>query len=380
MADVIETVSEDDGSIRVALMRGEEELSRTFIFPMTIRIGRAEVRMDGIGGVATPEEHRHRGYSRRVLEAAVDLMTAGEAPLSMLYGIPHFYPRYGYATLGPEYTIAPVSLDERAELPASYVARDGRPGDLAALQRLYRDEIACAVGPVARDDTWWVWRKLERALAPGTDEVRVVERDGRIVGYAWRASFCWWMQHIAEDRPPALRIGEAFAADLDAAEAVLAMCRRWARALDQPVLALAIPPDGRVGRATQLQNCRTTALYGDESEYMGRTTGLHALLRAIVPELDSRWRAAGLAPFTATIATGVERVTVSGDETGIAVDAGVPGGFAMALDPGTVARLALGGFDPELTLARHDLPADMMRVLAVLFPKRTPYIYPADRF
>ena len=380
MADVIRTIPEDDGSIRVALMRGEEELSRTFVIPMTIRIGRAEVRVDGIGGVATPEQHRHRGYSRRVLEVAVDLMTSGDAPLSMLYGIPHFYPKYGFATLGPEWTIAPVSLDERIDLPDGSTARDGAPGDLAALQRLYRHETGHAVGPVVRDDSWWVWRKLEQALEPGKDQVRVLERDGRVAGYAWRASYSWWMQQIAEDRPPALRIGEAFAADLDAAEAMLAVCRLWARALDLPVLTLAIPPDCRVGRAAQLQGSRVTALYGDEAEFMGRTTGLHALLRAMAPELDARWRPAGMTPFSATIATGVERVTISGDETGVAVDAGLPGGVEVALDPGTVARLALGGFDPELVLARHDLPAAMMRVLGALFPKRTPYIYPADRF
>ena len=380
MADVIRTFSEDHSRIRVALMRGEEELSRTYIIPMTIRIGLAEVRMDGIGGVATPEEHRNRGYSRRVLESAVNQMTAGDAPLSTLYGIPHFYSKYGFATLGPEYTIAPVSLDERNELPVGYTDRDGEPGDLSALRRLYRDETACAVGPVVRDGSWWVWQKLEQDLAHGAGEVRVLERDGRVVGYAWRASFSWWMQHLAEDRPPALRIGEAFAVDVDAAEAVLAMGRRWARALDLPVLTLAIPPDNTVGRVAQLQNCRVTALYSDDAEFMGRVTGLRALMRAMLPELELRWQTAGMAPFTATIATGGERVTLSGDENGLALDAGLPGEFEVALDPGTLARLALGGFDPELVLARQNLPAAMIRLLGALFPKRTPYIYPADRF
>ena len=41
MADVIRTRPDFRGSTRVALMRGEEELSRTLIFPMTLRVGRA---------------------------------------------------------------------------------------------------------------------------------------------------------------------------------------------------------------------------------------------------------------------------------------------------------------------------------------------------
>jgi predicted N-acetyltransferase YhbS len=380
MADVIRTRPDFRGSTRVALMRGDEELSRALVFPMTIRIGRAEVRMDGIGGVATADAHRNRGYSRRVMEAAVHLMTAGDAALSTLYGIPHFYPRFGYATLGPEYTVAPASLDERADLPTGYSDRPGEPGDLLALQQLYRNETARSVGPEVRGGDWWVWKELETALAAGAGEVRVLEREGRIAGYAWRASFGWWMEQIAEDRPPALRIGEAFAVDPGAAEAVLALCRRWSRDLGLPVVTLAVPPDCRVGQAAQLQNCRVTALYGDESEFMGRAVGLRALMQAMLPELEARWEVAGLPPFAATIVTGGERATISGDETGIAVDAGLPGDIEVALDAGTLARLALGGFEPRLALSRSDAPAAMMRVLEALFPKRTPYIYPADRF
>jgi hypothetical protein len=380
MADVIRAIPEARGITRVALMRGDEELSRTLIFPMTIRVGRATLRMDGIGGVETPERHRHRGYSRRVLEAAVDTMTAGDAVLSTLYGIPHFYPKFGYATLGPEYTLAPASLDERSELPERLIAREGAPGDLAALQWLYRDETACAVGPVVRDDDCWVWADLERALTPGAGEVRVAERDGRVVGYAWRSSGCWWMQQISRDRPPALRIGEAFAADLDGADAVLAMCRRWAAELELPALTFAIPPDCRVASAAQLQNVRVTALYGDEAEFMGRSTGLRALLRAMLPELEARWRNAGLPSFVITIVTGDERATLTGDETGVAVDAGLAGDVEVRLDPGTVARLVMGGFAPALTLARASLPGAATCALEALFPKRVPYIYPADRF
>jgi hypothetical protein len=382
MTDVIRYIPDERGITVVALMRGDEELSRTLVVPMTIQLGQARLRMDGIGGVATPEEHRHRGYSRRVLEAAVEFMTAGDAVLSTLYGIPHFYPKYGFATLGPEYTIAPTSLAERAELAGGYTARDGAPGDLPALKRLYRDETACAIAPLVRDDGWWVWDELARALEPGTGEVRVVERGGEVAGYAWRASGCWWMRQISRDRPPALRIGEAFAADRDAADAVLAMCRRWASDLDLPVTTLAIPPTCRVGSAAQLQNTRITALYGDEMEFMGRSVGLVALLRALLPELEARWRpvSAGIPAFAITLVTGDERVTLAGDEDGIAVDTSRPGDATLRLDPGTVARLVTGGFEPELTLDSHRLPAAIMQVLAVLFPRQVPYIYPADRF
>ena len=57
-----------DGSTTVELLVDAQSVSRATIIPMTIRIGAATVRMDGIGGVATDDAHRYQGYSRRVLE------------------------------------------------------------------------------------------------------------------------------------------------------------------------------------------------------------------------------------------------------------------------------------------------------------------------
>ncbi|MDQ3613236.1 MAG: GNAT family N-acetyltransferase, partial [Chloroflexota bacterium] len=68
MTDEMRHISGDRGITTVVLMRGEERLSSTEVIPMTMQVGHARLRMDGIGGVATAEEHRYKGYSRRVLE------------------------------------------------------------------------------------------------------------------------------------------------------------------------------------------------------------------------------------------------------------------------------------------------------------------------
>ena len=367
---------------RVALMRGDEELSRTLVVPMTMRLGHATLRMDGIGGVATPEQHRHKGYSRRVLEAAVAYMTAGDAVLTTLYGIPHFYPKYGFATLGPEYGIQPRSLDERRDLPAGLSTRDGQPGDLAAIKRLYRAETDRAYGPLVREEGWWTWDVIEEGLQPGANEIKVVERAGAVVGYAFRATKCWWLDQWNRKDPEGLKIGEAFAADPSAADAVLAASRQWATDLGQTKVELAVPKTSRVGFAATLQNTIVAESFSDDAEFMGRSTGLLALLRALVPELEARWRpSSGSAPeFAVTIVTEGERVTICGSENGIVIDSDRPGDIEMALNPGTVARLVFGGFDPEAVLERLNVPRAGVPILAMLFPKHVPYIYPVDRF
>ncbi len=382
MAAEIRTIPTERGVVRIALVRGDEELSQTLVVPMTLRIGRAEVRMDGIGGVATPEQHRNRGYSRRVLEAAVDYMRAGDAALSTLYGIPHYYPKFGFATIGPEYTLWLRSLDTRTALPEGITEREGCPADLPMLQGLYRAGTARAYGAVVRDDDWWVWEQLETALKARASEVRVVQRGGRVVGYAWRGSDFWWMQHLQRDTEPGLKIAEAFAADHVAADAVLAMCRRWARSLGQERCALAMPPESRVVRAAMFQDASLTIRHHDEAEFMGRVTGLTVLLQSLVPELEARWPACRTTSpgFALTIVCGSECATVIGSETGIRVEPAGGGDMVVHLDPGTMARLAMGGFPPETVLERAAVPASARPVLEGLFPQVVPYIYPADRF
>src|SRR5258708_3422206 len=91
------------GETEIRLVVEGQQVSSCKVFPLTLRVGAATVRIDGMGEVGTHEEHRNRGYSRRVLDAALDRMAAGDAALSVLYGIPNFYPKFGYVTVGPEY-------------------------------------------------------------------------------------------------------------------------------------------------------------------------------------------------------------------------------------------------------------------------------------
>src|SRR5438552_11400068 len=142
--------AEPDGSTRVDLMSGDRSISWLWIVPLTIRIGKAAVRMDGIGGVNTREEFRRRGYSRRVLEASVERMRQGDAALSMLYGIPNFYPKFGYATVGPDHSISLTRVTDPSPLPAGWQVRPFAPADLPAVRDLYDHGTAGGVGPAVR--------------------------------------------------------------------------------------------------------------------------------------------------------------------------------------------------------------------------------------
>jgi len=382
----IHITTEANGWTKVALEIGEQDVSRTFVIPLTLRIGEATVRMDGIGGVATDEQHRRCGYSRRVLESAVAHIREGDAPLSTLYGIQDFYPKFGYSTVGSEPILRLLNVDEERNLAPGCQSRPGRPADLPRIGTLYSDGTRDAVGAVIRDRDSAAWTQMVASLAEGRDDVLVVTDEAdEVIAYAWRAPACWWMQAWERHDPAPLKIAEAFAMTPRAADSLLAACRAWAAPREHATIEFAIPPAGHLGMAAMLQNTVTSRRHARDAEFMGRSTGVLDLMTALAPELTCRWRSARTT-WRGTLEIRTEDDTVSlmvGEDEVTVSSASAVGGtehLAIEISCGTVARLALGAFDPEPLLARAGTSPDVSNVLAVLFPRRDGYIYPPDRF
>ncbi|HEV2065933.1 MAG TPA: GNAT family N-acetyltransferase, partial [Thermomicrobiales bacterium] len=366
--------------------RGTLEI-RTEDDAVALAIGEATVRMDGIGGVTTDEQHRRHGYSRRVLEAAVAHIRAGDAPLTTLYGIRNFYPKFGYSTVGSERTIRLVNVDEERDLAPGCQSRPGRPADLRRIGTLYNDGTREATGAVIRDRSGVAWTQMVDSLNEGRDEVLVVTDEAdEVIAYAWRAPACWWMQSWEHRDPATLKIAEAFAMTPRAADSLLAACREWAASRGRAAVEFAIPPSGHLGMAAMLQDTVTSQVHQRDAVFMGRSTGVRDLMTAMASELSCRWRSVRTTwRGTLEIRTEDDAVALAIGEDEVTVasalpNAGHPGHLAIEMSCGTVARLALGAFDPEPLLARAGTSPDVAEVLAVLFPRRDGYIYPADRF
>lgn len=369
---------------RLSLYRDGDELSRTWIVPYTLRIGSATVRMDGIGGVATPEEHRNQGYSRQVLTAAVEHMKAGDAVLTALYGIPHYYPRWGYATAAHEGGIRLTRLDADNTILPGLRIRAAHAGDMPRIRTLYDDGTRTLVGAVVRDDDDPVWAELGKAIAAGADECRVVVDDtDEVLAYAWMASFVWWMQNKTRDEPDGLHIGEAFAMTPRAADALLAGIRQWAVETGKAHADLHQPAVGALGMAARLQDTAMLTLTFRDAQFMARSTGTADLLVALEGELSDRWLAArlGWSGTLRIVADDEAAVIVLTPETlSVLPDGASDDAVDVELTPGELARLALGSFPPLDLLDRSGVARDIADVLAVLFPERQPYLYPGDRF
>src|SRR5215207_8748417 len=148
-------VNHPSGTSDVLLQLHGRQVSRVVIVPMLMRIGAAVVRMDGIGGVSTEEGFRNRGYSRRVMQTAVQQMRRGDAALSTLFGIDDFYQKFGYETTGPEYTVV-LPLEDAAaptwSLPYEWRFRPLITDDMPAVMWLYHANTRRATGALVRHD------------------------------------------------------------------------------------------------------------------------------------------------------------------------------------------------------------------------------------
>jgi len=382
-----------EGATCVRLMLGERCVSWLSIVPFTLQIGAATVRMDGIGGVGTDAHHRHRGYSRRVLEAAVTHMRHGDGALSMLYGIPDFYPKFGYATAGPDYLVILNDLERDNILPTGWNVRDFELSDLPAMQALYAQCTARAVGSALRPAEGGVWAHLTgEADDEQADACRVlIGPDGRLHGYVWRARWCWYVKHKLEsDYGTALVLGEVMADGRLAADAVLAACKQWAQeeAAERKVkqVVLSLPPEGPLYAAVMHQYAHCLQKYSACGNSMARVLDVTRLLRALAPELQARLNAAnshfvGSLVFQTDIGNAIlhirpDTVSVTGGDE-MSADA-----LRITLPQMELARLALGAFPPDDLLARlPDLPSSTTaNLLITLFPLRFPHMHLPDRY
>jgi hypothetical protein len=388
----------DDGATGVELLVAGQVVSFLLIIPLTIAVGRARVKVDGIGGVETVEAERKRGYSRRVLEGTVRHMRQGPAALSMLYGIPDFYPKFGFATAGPDYALQLRGLSRPADLPAGWTARNCRPDDVPVIQRLYAEYTARAVGAVQRAPDGRVWSTLA-ALATGAkaddpDECRVVVGpSGQVDGYAWRGKHFWPVTSDFERAfPDSLVIGEVIAASTPAADAVLAVCRAWGAKATTPKgepvkdVVLSLPPEGPLYAATLRQDARMLITSRLAEDFMARTLDVARLLRALAPELTARRGALSAAPDASLrleTEVGAATLHITAAEVRVTADEMVDHGpdTTLRLPQTELMRLALGALPPADVLNRLDPPPDdrTRTLVEGLFPQRRPYLHLPDR-
>jgi len=342
----------DPAGVRVAAVDGQV-VACTVVVPRSL-MTRAGWRPGAvITLVACDPAFQRRGFGGMTVRSALEYCRSQGLGVAILYGVPEYYPRFGYVPVLPRLT---TEMPAEGALAAAKRSLFGAPGtadvprlepfgvhDIPAAVALYNETLGTYPMAVSRLETAWAWQ-----YRPGKEGGLRVLKDasGRFAAYAR-------LERDSRDSTAALcheaAVTEAcWAVPLFAALAQAAVEQGFER------LRLVLPPDHLV--------VRSALLLGAEQVYRPASAGMAAVV-----------------DWTVALPAGY---SLEGDE-------GVPGGVRPELHRGgrpllrarreLLVQLALGyrGFDdlvllPEVeVLGSDDEASKACTELGRLYPRWT---------
>lgn len=375
----IRTVEEGSNYVKRALVQEDgSRVSWLTIIDLPMRVGSAEVRMAGIAGVGTQREHRMKGYARRVLEDTVRYMAEEGYDVSTLFGIPNFYPKFGYATCMARYEGKVKTRDAEAagDRARSLTTRPIGADDLPAVLALYNANNRARTGSIVRDPAQFT--KFPKGTTYGTPPETQLWEDK---GGALQAYAVW-------DRyDKAVKIVEVEAADPALFPTLLYAFAKQAVAKRCEDVQLFLPPDHAFAQFAQRYGIEWAVACPRYADGMGRICNQQPLFSKLAPELARRLAASPLAGHTGrvTLATDLGTTRLAFQDGALTVTAGTeapPSAPSLALSQDKLMQLLMGyrtvrdvANDPEVDVTDESVP-----LLSVLFPQHTAYMWLADHF
>ena len=185
---------------RMLLRRQRRIVAHAHLTHRTMALGSLAIPAAGLQWLGVAPEQQGRGLGLHLLRAAEDQMHVDGALVGMLRtSRPHFFRQSGWALCGqPSYRRADARaivarLLDRRMIPRRRRRLHIRPWlqwELAALTRIYNQNLVTLCGPLERTDAYWRWLIGRRGCETlyvaleGPDQLELGEVSTRIVGYA----------------------------------------------------------------------------------------------------------------------------------------------------------------------------------------------------
>lgn len=346
--------------------------SRLWVVDHEIRLMGAHVSMGGIAGVRTEPEHRKKGYMRRLMSDTVDYMTERGYAVSMLFGIPDFYNKFGYLPALPEHHATIATRDaERAcsDCPAGDV-RPLTEEDYAFV--VETSSAAARQRPASLVRTADSFRGFRRGSGWEVDTLAFIIEDGsgEPAGY-----------FVLDDRSHVVRVTELGAPEGTAFPHLLCRFARLAVERRCGEIEVHLPPDHPFVEYIQRFGCVSHLTRRRMGGGMMRILNQGPLFQVLRPDLEERLRRGPLAgrPVTLRIETDLDATKL-----GLNLEAtGEPVAASIRLGQDVLTQLLVGYRSAADVLADPgaDREGEAHAVTSALFDGRPcPYVWYADRF
>jgi predicted GNAT family acetyltransferase len=367
----------------VVLSVNEEAVSGLAVVDQKVRIGSAGITMAGIAGVWTSDKHRKKGYATQVMWAAIEEMERRKYDISILFGIPDFYHRYGYAVCFTSPMCQVESDTIAVSKPPGMRTRAARAEDYKRIVALYRQTNADRSASTLRPGDWQP-RHRKRGRPAGWRMPRmgpdIERRPGRafVVENARKQIVAYAAYDAQDGHCYVIEVGSA---DRMAYPAIAHKARQIARQVGAERIRFAGPVDDPFGEYLGRFGCGWSINFPQNSGSMGRVITLSSMIRRLLPVLDQRLIDTGicLPEQGLTIRTDIGSVTLSQGSNGLQLSE--TSGILCECSQMTLTQLIFGYRSLEdLVLNDISLPKKWNTLLSTLFPRQTPYMWWADRF
>ncbi|MCJ7548342.1 MAG: GNAT family N-acetyltransferase [Anaerolineae bacterium] len=372
----IKTIDSGHRHRRELWLDDDTRVGDLWVIDYTMRIGTAEVRMAGIGGVHTEREHRMKGYMRGLFEETVTYMTDEGYDVSMLFGIANFYNKFGYATCVAQHRFTIKTRDAEAA-GASAGARAPSPKarpieskDMPAIVELYNANNAVRTCSMVRSTEGFT--KFEMGTHWGAPvETALWEDDGgELLGY------------VVWDRDrTSVRVAEVGAADDAVFPTILTTLAQQAVEKRCEEITVFAPPDDPFAEYAQRFGTEWTIRNPRYSDGMLRIMNQRPFFEKLAPELARRLSGfEGAVPIA--LQTDLGAITLTPESGNVALQDGVAAEAQLALSQDKLMQLILGYRSVRDMLNTPDvtITGDAVPMLQALFPRDTAFMWKPDHF
>lgn len=352
----------------LSLLVGGTRVSWATVVDFRQQIGHATVRMGGIAGVGTHAEHRFQGHSRRLLEASLRWMRRRGFDTAMLYGIPCFYPKFGFAPAFPSVAFEMAVRDAESVAPRGHSFVGFRAeAHLDAVLRMYHANNAGRTGPTRRVARHW--KPFRKGATFSTKAVcRVAfDRRGAAAGYV-----------VYDAQHPSATVIEVGHATPSVFPDLLRDAARhaWRERVD--TVRLLLPEDEAFIEYCKPLGLKKEVGYRRDGGAMVRMVNVPSALRKVAGELGSRMTAHG----RLNLLTNLDSVGLAWSGGQLRVGEPEPGAGAARLPQWALAQF-LYGYRSAASLAAAGVLRASGRTLGILdemFPVTPHFHYAADHF
>ena len=332
----------------------------------TMLLGEARLRMGGISFATTARHRRGQGCFDILMRDALDYLRRNNYHVSMVFGIPGLYGRFGYASSLADYSVRMNTVDALG-FGSPFRARPAQPALIPELQRIHSGNNAAIPCSILRTTAHFKngWDRLQRWYA-------LYDEKGKVEAY-----------FIAGDAGGHLRVDDVGLVEKGLSAAVVAEAARLASERSLSLLRFHVPPQHALSRfLLQFRSVHEMEVEHDAGAMM-RFVSVGETLESLIPEWESRIAESLLrrvrAEFTFVVEGQPYRIRVNRGAVDVS---GMPGANKVSLPAAGLLHLVTGYRHVEdvFDRGRYVVAPDAYGVMQTIFPKRMPYVWRFDRF